>query len=324
MKDDKPESLYTIVAKPVDKNAVSSTDSVVSAKPIDLKFFQPPALGEIVLLFLAPNPYSDAGYKIKEYYYISAINLQSSLNHNALPKISETSQQSNTSNANGYSNANKGVTKSNPSGGSHKLGETIKEKSMNPLQAFEGDTLLQSRWGSSIRLSSNVSGGGIYSQQQPWTGTAGEPILVITNGHGTTSGTNKFITEDATTDASSIYLTKKAKLNKFQPANSNYGLGVTPANTYDKPQLLATSDRILLHSRTDYIILDGKKSVNVITPKWAMDMDKLFTILEGVLQQLADLGSGTATFSTGAGPTGPSTNVAQINQLLTELKQMAQ
>ena len=55
-----------------------------------------------------------------------------------------------------------------------------------------------------------------------------------------------------------------------------------------------------------------------------MDMDKMFTILEGLIQQLADLTSGTATFATGVGPTGPATNVAQVQQLLTELKQMAQ
>ena len=55
-----------------------------------------------------------------------------------------------------------------------------------------------------------------------------------------------------------------------------------------------------------------------------MDMDKMFTILEGLIQQLADLTAGTATFATGVGPTGPATNVAQVQQLLTELKQMAQ
>ncbi len=56
----------------------------------------------------------------------------------------------------------------------------------------------------------------------------------------------------------------------------------------------------------------------------AMEMDKMFTILEGLIQQVADLTAGTATFATGVGPTGPATNVADVKKLLTDLKKMAQ
>jgi predicted RNA methylase len=53
-------------------------------------------------------------------------------------------------------------------------------------------------------------------------------------------------------------------------------------------------------------------------------MDKMFTLLESLVQQLADLTAGTATFATGVGPTGPATNVADVQKLLTDLKLMAQ
>jgi hypothetical protein len=79
-----------------------------------------------------------------------------------------------------------------------------------------------------------------------------------------------------------------------------------------------------LDSKKDYVILSGKKDIINATPNWAMEMDKMFTILEGLIQQLADLAKGTATFSTGVGPTGPATNVAQVEKLLADLKLMKQ
>jgi len=54
-------------------------------------------------------------------------------------------------------------------------------------------------------------------------------------------------------------------------------------------------------------------------------MDKLFTILEETLQQLADLTSAKASFPTPTGgSTLPATNVVPVQKLLTELKSMAQ
>ena len=56
-----------------------------------------------------------------------------------------------------------------------------------------------------------------------------------------------------------------------------------------------------------------------------MDMDKLFTILEGTLQQLADLTSAKSPLPTPTGgPTLPSPAVVQVQKLLTDLKMMAQ
>ena len=50
-----------------------------------------------------------------------------------------------------------------------------------------------------------------------------------------------------------------------------------------------------------------------------------FTILEKTLQQLADLTAGKAQFQTPmGGPTLTATNVAQVQQLLVELKTMKQ
>ena len=101
-------------------------------------------------------------------------------------------------------------------------------------------------------------------------------------------------------------------------------MGVDVESKFDKPSVIITSDRILLDSKSDYVILSGAKDIINATPSWAMEMDKMFTILEGLIQQVADLTAGTATFATGVGPTGPATNVADVQKLLTDLKMMAQ
>ena len=64
--------------------------------------------------------------------------------------------------------------------------------------------------------------------------------------------------------------------------------------------------------------------MNVATNNWAMDLDKLFTTLESLIQEIANLTSGTAFFATGVGPTGPASNVAQIQKLLIDIQTMKQ
>jgi hypothetical protein len=297
---------------------------IVNASPYDTTNIRVPLKGERVLIFYLAQDFSSTTFSSDKYYYLNPVNIQGDVNTNALPGQKNLSATGKV--ANSYS-----TTINTPNivigNAAFTLGSTFKQATIKHIQPFEGDAYLQGRFGQSIRFGSTVLGDtSIYSKSPNWTGTRnGDPITIISNGHAVDSSkTISFTIEDINKDKSSIYLTSNQKLGSLQSSQKNIGLGVKPASIFTGAQIVITSDRILLNSKQDYVILSGKKGVNVATPKWAMDMDKLFTTLESLIQELANLTSGTAFFATGVGPTGPATNVAQIQKLLVDIKTMKQ
>lgn len=297
---------------------------IIYASPYDTTNIRIPLKGERVMIFHLAQDFSSPTFSSNKYYYLNPVNIQGDVNTNALPGQINLSVKSNPSA--GYASSI-GTPNSISTLGSKSLGKTFKQKSVKHIQPYEGDCYFQGRFGQSIRFGSTISGDtSIYSKKTNWSGTSnGDPITVISNGHVANSGkTPVFIIEDINKDKSSIYLTSNQKLNAFQSAQKNFGIGVKPGSLFSGAQIVLNSDRIVINSKSDYIILSGKKSVNISTPKWAMNMDKLFTILEGLIQEVSNLTSGAAFFSTSTGPTGPATNVAKLQKLLIDIKTMKQ
>jgi hypothetical protein len=97
------------------------------------------------------------------------------------------------------------------------LGYTFEENpKIKDLQPFEGDTIIQARFGQSIRFGSTVS---VLSNENTWSknkeGTNGDPITIITNRQGERVIRNKFdsIVEDINKDGSSIYMTSTQEID---------------------------------------------------------------------------------------------------------------
>lgn len=297
---------------------------IINASPYDTTNIRVPLKGERVMIFYLAHDFSSPTFSSNKYYYLNPTNIQGDVNTNALPGQKNLSAVGNV--APDYLNT-VGTPNTIPTIGQFSLGKTFQQKTIKHIQPFEGDAYLQGRFGQSIRFGSTVLGDDtIYSKKPKWSGPKnGDPITIISNGHAIDpSKSNVFTIEDINKDKSSIYLTSNQKINGFESAQRSFGIGVKPGSLYIGAQALINSDRIVLNSKVDYVILAGKKGVNVATPKWAMDLDKMFTILEGLLQELSNLTSGVANFTTGAGPTGPATNLAQVQQLLIQMKQMKQ
>ena len=70
--------------------------------------------------------------------------------------------------------------------------------------------------------------------------------------------------------------------------------------------------------------MSAKKTVSMATPNWAMNMNELFNLIEDLMTELVALTSGKATFATGVGPTGKSTNERKIKEIFDKLKKMKQ
>jgi len=147
------------------------------AKPIDSNIKKYPLVNELVYIILAPN--TDLGnnpYSINA-YYINTINLWNHPHHNGYP---DNSNELPPSQKKDYTQTQAGsVRRVTDNSTEINLGKTFKERAnIHPLLPFEGDTILEGRWGNSIRLGSTVNG-----TPNNWssTGENGDPITIIRN-----------------------------------------------------------------------------------------------------------------------------------------------
>ena len=316
LKDDDVNKVYSL-----DVVSRKSSNTFVEVFPLDTNIKRIPLIGEQVVILPSQSPEGSANKLANKRYYIGPTSTQQNIHNNALPKASIASSN----NVGGdYGDTSAGNPNTSGGGSDVDLGAGFVERTdVGSLQPFLGDVLIEGRFGHSLRFGYSPTDSDT-TQTPSWESSAVEdPITILSNGRGEGGEYNKFIIESVDDDLSSIWLTSSQKVG-LTTSQKNIGMGVDSQRNFNKPSLILNSDRIILNSKSDYIILSGGKSVNIATPTWAMDMDKMFTILEGLIQQLADLTAGTATFATGVGPTGPATNVTQVQQLLTELKQMAQ
>ena len=181
------------------------------AYPIWYFIKQVPLVNEIVLIIVGPSIKLNDGATKQQYYYMPAYGMWKNPNHNAFPNMQEWAEYLNQSaNKPGYS-GNATESKTLP------LGFTFEENpEIKDLQPFEGDTIIQARFGQSIRFGSTVS---VLSNANTWSknneNTNGDPITIITNRQGKRVVRNKFdsIVEDINKDGSSIYLTSTQEID---------------------------------------------------------------------------------------------------------------
>ena len=227
----------------------TTKDSIKVVYPIfpNLKLY--PLLNEIVLVLSLPSTEVEENVNSSRLYYFPPTNIWGSQHHNAIPGFSTLSP----SQQKDYQQTEVGSVRRVTDGGTEiKLGDTFKEQlNINPLQPFEGDHILEGRFGNSLRFGS--------SQGK-------DPIIKIRNGQGpqTNEGWTT-IEENIQEDKSSIYLTSTQQIS-LQPNTFNYNSYSTApesVNTYSNPQILLNSGRIVINSNQDHILLSTAKSINL-------------------------------------------------------------
>lgn len=220
-----------------------------------------PLLNEIVYLTSQPSKESQNKTSALSLYYISVVNLWNHPHHNAIPYSAGSTIPQNSKN---YQDTAAGSSnKLTTSSGTIKFGEYFEERTdINPLKPFEGDHIIEGRFGNSIRLGS--TGG-----TSPWStvGKQGSPITILRNGQGVTGEDSwTLIPEDINADPSSIYLTSTQKI-PFTPASTNSYLSYkekpTSVGEYTDSQVILNSGRIFINSKSDHIFLSSAKTVNL-------------------------------------------------------------
>jgi len=250
-------------------NSVSAKDALIRMKPYDAFTLDLPLVGETVeLLYVGRTQY---------YRRIPAVDMNAG---NAVPDIEialfpATEPKSNQ--AASYSTTSSTGTP-NSSGDSDRetlLGEYFEPTQTNALKFYEGDKLLQSRFGQSIRFSG-------YNNEE----NVLAPTITIRNRQNDMSLSElkqyDVTEEDVNRDGSSVVLSSGDHKSEFLPGtvddSGTCDFDTTPDNFDDYPsdldgdQIVINSDRIVISSKVNEMIFyskgnwgfisDGKMSID--------------------------------------------------------------
>ncbi len=159
------------------------------------------------------------------------------------------------------------------------LGKNFEETQVNKLKLYEGDKVIQSRYGQSIRFSGYNNPDGKFS-----------PTIILRNRQNDVSLNDleigDVVEEDINRDGSIIVLSSKDHLLDFQPGTIDDGgssdFETKPDNFDDYPskldevdQTLISSGRIILSSKNSEMIFYSKKNYGFISDgKFSIDNGK--------------------------------------------------
>lgn len=265
---------------PVDRPTKTSSLSSNIARPLLSNIKNFPLVNEIVFLFTLPDTDLQENTNSETYYYISAINLWNSPNHNAIPDNVNYSELPESQQKDYDTTVRTGtVRRVTDKGTDIDLGKTFTESNrVYPLRPYEGDIIYESRFGSSIRLGSTVKGATTF-----WKGQSG-PITILSNGHNPSLDqfgwlpTSESIDKDQTTVVLTSNQTLSYTLTTFGSGLQKFK--VQKPVTYSDPQLVLSSDRIVLNAKAESIIGTGAKSINLSSTNVAVEAVDTF-LLDG-------------------------------------------
>jgi hypothetical protein len=215
------DAIGTIFYSKLDTSGISNPKDDPTAVPLfsHLKYY--PLINEIVLII---TTYDKAIYdygKQSTTYYFPQINMWGHPHHNALPALEDLELSKS---VNDYKETEGGLVRKSEDGSTDiKLGLYFKEKlNIKPLLPYEGDMILEGRFGNSIRFGSTNNNSEI-SNPNGWSenGITGDPITIIRNGQSSTLDEKGWLPtiENINDDASSIYLTSNQIIQNFRQAS---------------------------------------------------------------------------------------------------------
>jgi hypothetical protein len=284
-------------------------DKIIIARPSNINMKQIPLIGEFVLIYKTFNQQTTTDVWRETWYYVVSIDIQSSINHNMLPGLSNGAEQTDIDNT--------------------LPGKTFEQQIISPLQPYEGDFLIEGRFGNSIRFGSSVNTSypaGYYYKSASWfspgNANVGDPIIVLANGRNNLPG-KEFVVEDVEQDASSLYLTSTQNLDTLTLSKDLTIHGYS----FIGSQFVGVADRVVLRAKTDVAVIDSEEGIVLNTPNeiYIGGEDASEPLAHGlVLQQILQLlVQAIAAGSTGPGGapcvTNASALLGQISDLLPNL-----
>ena len=260
---------YNTFSSVIVKTKYAGTSSQLRCYPLTPNTRSIPVIGEQVYILTANSDDSSGVSGGTRNYYVSVVGIQRNLNHNALPG-GVTIEAQTTPN---FSQVENGIPlQDTPSTSDVDLGGGFEEiADLSQLQPFLGDIIYEGRFGQSIRFGSTPQNTTLDTNQikgavvaPSWNSSEpNSPITIIRNGAGERLGYNKFVIENVDDDDSSIWLTSKQRVGLS--LSSNLPTGTSPISQWESPQIILNSDRIVLNSRTDDVILAASNDITLTT-----------------------------------------------------------
>lgn len=208
------DSIGTIQFRPIYLSSTENNkDKFLFAKPFFSNIKHYPLKNEIVFILFLPNQNTENTFD-GSYYYIDTINIWSSIHHNALPDVNNPENYTEDQKRDYIPTAAGASRQITDSSSDINLGNTFKERTnVHSLLPYEGDTIIEGRWGQSVRFGSTVTNSNIKNLWSE-TGNNGDPITIIRNNQPLQSPKGGWIpiTEDINQDGSSIYMGSKQTL----------------------------------------------------------------------------------------------------------------
>ena len=253
-------------------NQISNEANLPVYPPLDPLNLDIPLVGETVELVQIGN---SKFYRRLNVGNINRGNARKNFNKNVYPIVDKP-----TNNANSYSKTSQTgiVNSSNSTDRDTEIGEHFDDTQVNRLRLYEGDKLIQSRYGQSIRFS------GYNNSENEFA-----PSILIRNRQNDVSINDleegDITEEDINRDGSTIAITSGQYKIPFQPGIVDEGgssnFETKPDNFEDYPEELVGNDQILINS--DRIILSDKSQEMIFYSKgnWGFISDGKMSIDNG-------------------------------------------
>ena len=263
---------------PYDYAGEEETFNKEFARPLFSFMKQYPLRGEIILIL---NSLSKDFYFVdnsQTTYYLPNVNIWNHPHHNALPDHPYTGGEDVEDLLDKYKMVDGGV-KRTPSDGSTdvELGEYFNEKlNIQPLLPFEGDTIIEGRFGNSIRLGATAKEAKektAYSTK----GETGDPITIIRNGQYIEEDRDRgweHTIENINTDDSSVILTSNQVFPNFQIVSQHYQSWQTEYDFLDVNEANDDFDNITLGSAPEKIEIPEEEEIEYAGEDLEDDNDK--------------------------------------------------
>ena len=312
-------------------NAVGKTSGNNFALPYNAQLKTYPLVNEIVLLINSPSSQQGELSSNSSYFYMSPLALWNHPHHDAYPNpISSGAslQQQQDYISSGEGNVRRvedGSTEINLNYKNYpnpSQDNFIEESNIHPLLPFTGDSLLEGRFGQSIRFG-HTTLNQTSNIQNNWSsaGKNTDPITILRNGQPTNVNDKGWIpiTENLSNDLSSIYLTSYQKI-PFSISNENFVSYTTPPTTpsqFTNPQIILNSDRIVLNAKTDSVLISGQNSVGISSNN-SVNIESTSEI--DIASKLVKLGNANASQAVLRG----DETVEYLKILITELQNLSE
>jgi hypothetical protein len=149
------------------------------------------------------------------------------------------------------------------------------QKTINPLVANPGDTLIEGRLGQSVRLGGSKGTSTIIDGSND-----GSPVIIISNGQITTDNGSDLIEENINEDFNSIYFVSNHKI-PLESANSkrkSYDIEPKTSDQYKGNQVLINGGRLYFNAKEESAYISAKESIGLNAKTLNFDATEYFCV----------------------------------------------